>query len=437
MQPRLAALAVAAAGAAAAPFTDGIDWEAYLTRHDPIWRWGTNCTSGYTQHASTIGGSGAEGCAAVQCSSAASCVEEAASQCDACPGCAAFGLSPKWRAGALPQLYGPTTALNPNPDWTTWTKGGTALPNHTSCTTANLAIAWEDSAFFGNGLTGGLLRNDPVLWNTSLLLEVGRTDVWDRRAPGSRYATGGVMYDRPRLPVGWARLSVTGGGVITGGVTRVHLHNATISGTLNTTAGVVTFALYAHYTQLALLVAWNASAPGLGLGVAFFPDPGNTTRQNPPASYVPNPPPDCSEQPGGAPYVCTQTLLAGGNYATALLSTPGAPWAGAASSSGLSVLHIANDWPASTSPQTAAGVVTAVAASASSPAGWDALLAEHAAAWEAYWRTSWLSVPDTATEGTYVMQMYKYACAGRPDGPPIDLMGPGGSTAAGSCTGST
>jgi alpha-L-fucosidase 2 len=433
MQRRLAALAAAAAGAlvsAQTPFSDGIDWEAYLVRHDPVWRWGSNCTSGYTQHNATIGSGspGADGCTAVPCSSAATCVEEAASQCDACPGCAAFAVSPKWHSGALPQLYGTPVSLTPNPDWTTWAKGGPALPNHTSCSTTNLATAWEDSAFFGNGLTGGLLRNDPVLWNTSLLLEVGRTDVWDRRAPGSRYAVGGVMYDRPRLPVGWARLTATGGGVITGGTTRVHLHNATITGVLNTTAGSVAFALYAHYSSLAIIVAWNATGGGVGLEVAFFPDPGNSTRQNPPPSYVPNPPPECSSSSSSSagagaagPTVCTQTLLAGGNYATALLSTPGAPWGAA---SGLSVLHIANDWPASTSPQTAAGVVSAVAAAAATAAGWDALLAEHASAWDAYWRVSWLSVPDTAMEGTYAMQVYKYRCASRPDGPPIDLMGP-------------
>ena len=43
---------------------------------------------------------------------------------------------------------------------------------------------------------------------------------------------------------------------------RVHLHNATLTGSLNTTAGVVSFALYAHYTHLALLLSWSATTLG-------------------------------------------------------------------------------------------------------------------------------------------------------------------------------
>ena len=452
----LAALAAATAAAAAAPppFTDALDGPAYLARHDPVWRWGAaaNCTRGYAPHAGAIGAGSpaAAGCAAAQpCSSAAACADEAATQCDACAGCGGFGLSPKWRGGATPQLYGAPVALGANADWTTWTKGGAALPNHTSCApSGQLATAWEDSAFFGNGLLGGLLRNDAAAPNTTLLLDVGRTDVWDRRAPGSAHATGDAMFDRPRLPVGVVRLATVG--AILGGAVRVHLHNASLTGQLNTTAGVVTFALYAHYTRLALLLAWNSSAAGEGLAVSFTPLPGDSTRPGPPPSYVPNPPPSCSGGDGGgaggggagggAPGVagerggpplllCTQELLAGGNYATALLSTPLATGgaSGGPAAAGLSVLHVANDWPAATSPQTAAGVVTAVAAAAATsgaPGGWAALLAEHADAWDAYWRASWLSVPDTVVEATYVLQMFKYGCASRPGGPPIDLMGP-------------
>ena len=333
----LLSLPPAISAAAAPPFTDAIDWEAYLSRHDPIWRWGAaNCTHGYAQHASVIGSGSprAAGCAdARACSSAATCADEAATQCDACAGCGGFGLSPKWRSGTTPQLYGVPPALGDNPDWTTWTKGGPALSNHTSCDTVGLATAWEDSAFFGNGLLGGLLRNDVDAPNTTLLLDVGRADLWDRRAPGSAHATGDAMFDRPRLPVGILRLSTVG--AIRGGTVRVHLHNATLTGSLNTTAGVVSFALYAHYTRLALLLAWSATTADEGLAVVFTPTPGDSTRPGPPASYVPNPPPSCTGtgSPAGGPFLCTQTLLAGGNYATALLNTP----TGGAAAGGLSV----------------------------------------------------------------------------------------------------
>ena len=69
-------------------------------------------------------------------------------------------------------------------------------------------------------------------------------------------------------------------------------------------------------------------------------------------------------------------------------------------------------------------VAATTAAVTGAPGGWAALLAEHAAAWDAYWRASWLSLPDTVMEATHVLQMFKYGSASRPGGPPIDLMGP-------------
>ena len=409
------------------PYASGVDWESYLSRNDPVWNWSVTCTSGYTLLPDTIG-TAPTGCPGITCSSVAACPEESASACDACESCVAFSLSPDWNGGIKGEFFSPPFSSRADSEWTTWTKGGAVLRNHSSCESSRVALAWEDSAFIGNGLVGSLLRVDQRAPFTTLLLDVGRTDVWDRRVQGSPSATGSMPFDRPRLPVGILRIACAGN--ITAGGFRLHLHNGTISGALNTTAGTLRFVLYTHYVRLPLSVQWNATGlevpnPVTGAGgvsISFTPTPGNSTRSSPPPSYRDNPPPTCAGGAwgSGVPLVCEQPLLAGAGYATALLTRP---W-GAVPGAFVTVLHTANDWPANTSNVTASAVVSAFAAAAGDAAGWAAVLAEHAAWWADYWPQSFLTIPDTRMEATYVLQMYKYACAARPGGPAIDLMGP-------------
>ena len=388
-----------------------VDWEAYLTRHDPVWNWsstGNSCKKGYTYLPDAIG-SAPGACAAVHCSSAAACLEESASACDTCESCVAFSLSPVWNNGTLAQYFSTPFSTRANSDWVTYTKGGNVLLNHSSCSSPRVALEWEDSAFIGNGLVGALLRVDQRAPTTTLLLDIGRTDVWDRRAPGSPAATGNLMFDRPRLPVGVLRLACAGN--ISAGGFRVHLWNGTVTGELRTALGNVSFALYAHYTRLPLLVQWNATggeAPDAatgagGLSISFTPTPGNSTRGSPPPSYVDNPLPVCTGGgwgSGAAPLVCEQRLLAGAGYATALLSVP---W-GLSPGAFATAVHVANDWPVDTSNATAAAAVLSILADAGTPAGWAAVLGEHAAWWAQYWPQSFLTIPDTRMEATYVLQ---------------------------------
>jgi len=90
----------------------------------------------------------------------------------------------------------------------------------------------------------------------------------------------------------------------------------------------------------------------------------------------------------------------------------------------VTVVHTANDWPATTSNKTAVALVTAQAAAMGTSAGIDAARAEQAAWWAAYWPTSFLSVPDTAVEAMWVLQMAKVSAATRRGGVAMDLMGP-------------
>ena len=403
-----------------------VDWPSFLARHDPIWRFNLSCSSGYTVLNSTIKHEGA--CPGVQCPSVAACPDLSASACDACPACTSFGLSPQWRGGMFAQLFGNTTPYINNSGWTTWAKGGSALPTHHSCGGASgIAVAWEDAAWLGNGLQGLLLRGEPGQESKALRLDVGRVDVWDRR-PGS--GPGGEMFDKPRLPVGYALLTFAGD-IVRGGW-RVALHEGVLRGSVSTTLGAVNFTLLTHATRNVHALAWEASggeAPQAGSGeggavVAFFPIQGNSTRHSPPPAYLPNPPFACGGGSGwgGAPRVCAQPLLAGAGYATALVTVP---LQGAPANSYVTVLHTANDWPVDTSAATAASVAAAQAAAMGAAGGWQAAVAEQGAWWAGFWGSgSFLSVPDTAVEAAWVLQMAKVGSATRAGGGAMDLMGP-------------
>ena len=44
---------------------------------------------------------------------------------------------------------------------------------------------WQEGPFFGNGLVGGLFRFNSSAAGSDLRMDLGRTDVWDRRKPGT------------------------------------------------------------------------------------------------------------------------------------------------------------------------------------------------------------------------------------------------------------
>jgi hypothetical protein len=411
---------------ATAQVIDDIDWTAYLSRHDPVWNSSTTCFTGYTLLNDTVKHESASGCNALQCASAATCVEEAAAACDACGACTSFGLSPAWHNATLALLFGNVTPYSPNPSWETFVKGGPMLRNHSGCAvnSSTIPTAWEDGLWLGNGLQGSNL-----LWDRAnphaLRLEVGRVDVWDRRAPGSALATGYAMFDRPRIPTGFFTLNTSG--TITHAQFRYHLAEGLARGRVETTLGAVDFLLASliapreHHLLQFNASGGEAPAGAGGFRINFVPQLGDSTRQNPPARYKPNPAPTCAGSGTGADArVCTQPLLAGAGYATAYATAPLAGVQGGF----VSVMHTANDWPVDTSAATAAGVVHDAVAALTAPGGIDAALADQASWWLAHFKVSFISVPNTALEGAYVLQAAKVGAATRKGGVAMDLMGP-------------
>lgn len=85
-------------------------------------------------------------------------------------------------------------------------------------------------------------------------VHVGRSDVWDKRAGGSKLSKGNnFQYDRARLPVGFFDLELLGHTVLEGAM-RLSLWDAVVQGEVRTERGSVSFEAYAHARRPVLVV---------------------------------------------------------------------------------------------------------------------------------------------------------------------------------------
>jgi hypothetical protein len=438
-------------GGAAADVPDQVDWPSFLSRHDPIWTAGVEqiCTnvSSFDSIPQRIVKTG--NCGVATCSSSATCVAEASAQCSSKAECVSFGVSPAWREGTTAQLYTKNnTYAEDNKDWTLYVEDP-SKPKHLHCyNTTKYFTAWQDGPFFGNGLVGGLFRFEN---SSSLRMDVGRTDVWDRRKPGTPgYINGaGNLYMRPRLPVGHFLITAPPN---CSWVFRTELLAAEIVVNISCAVGGPTTQLKVfapseanERSGIVLEVVHSASAAPLlpKEAFTFVAEESKTTRHGAPKGYEPNPPAQrkvCAGFESGEGVhglstctVSTQTLLAGGDYAVAW------GWSGAPDNSSSSarseVLYIAivADMPHSTSAATATSSVRSMASSSI-----DTLRLVHRQWWAAWYPKSFLSIGQssssktdakgallsTALEAFYWIQMYKMASATREEGPALDLMGP-------------
>jgi hypothetical protein len=290
----------------------------------------------------------------------------------------------------------------------------------------DLPWQWNEGAFLGNGQLGVVAY--ATLADNRLDFHLGRADVTDhRKAPDRKTSRGApgtevmdVMYEFPRLDIG--RLALRPAGKITGGTLRVDLWNAELTGTITTDRGELKLRAVILRDRMAHRIDVNSTerdAAGQPLAYTWEFRPGNPSSPRAlvfpdrPQSkaYVTNPPPRLTRL-GDVP-VCVQSLLAGGDYATAWLDHRASP------SAGTLYVSTANEVPAADrSAPLAVRTVQDARAQA------DADLAAHRAWWHAYYPKSFLSIPDARLESFYWIQLFKLACASRADGPPIDNLGP-------------
>jgi hypothetical protein len=474
----IAAILALSAEVATADVQDQVEWSSFLGRHDPIWFAGGDVqicanVSTFDPISKRIVKVAGGGLGTATCSSNETCVADASIKCSSIAECVSFGISPVWRDGSVAQLYSKNnTFAVDNKDWTLYVED-TSKPTHRHCynTTKPFFTKWQDGPFFGNGLVGGLFRFEN---STSLRMDLGRTDVWDRRTPGTPgYIEGaGDLYMRPRLPVGHLQITTPPN---CSWSFRTELFTAEIVANVSCSGGPITqlraFAPSEANGRTGMVLevinpapdrqssSSSSASPSVLPQEAFIfvAEESETTRHGPPKGYEPNPPAlqkACAGVETGVEkgvetgltscMVSTQTLLAGGDYAVAWgwgssSGTSSTDSSGTSTSTTL-YIAIAADMPRSTSAATAIASIHSMGETTAA-----ALRTDHRRWWAAWYPKSFLSIAQssspnnvtddsvtdekaavlsTALEAFYWIQMYKMASATREEGPALDLMGP-------------
>ena len=294
-----------------------------------------------------------------------------------------------------------------------------------------LPTNWNDGAFLGNGQLGDMVYAD--FKQNGLIIHLGREDVTDHRnepkdlpanLKGKRpdnQVWGSGHTETYRIDIG--DLVLHPAGKILSGTMRLDLWNAEARGTLVTSLGRIEWTAQVHANEMLTLcevVSTEKTADGQPAAWRwdFIPSSPNSGRWllNPKdkmfaKGFVPNPPPVMGSD--ADVLTCTETLLAGGDYATAWKEV------NITNNHGLLLATIANEVPATGSAKKAAAVIRQGEAQ-----GLDTLLAAHRQWWHSYWPESFVSLPDAKLESYYWIQMYKLGCITRADRALIDNTGP-------------
>jgi hypothetical protein len=442
----IAAILALSAEVATADVQDQVEWSSFLGRHDPIWFAGGDVqicanVSTFDPISKRIVKVAGGGLGTATCSSNETCVADASIKCSSIAECVSFGISPVWRDGSVAQLYSKNnTFAVDNKDWTLYVED-TSKPTHRHCynTTRPFFTKWQDGPFFGNGLVGGLFRFEN---STSLRMDLGRTDVWDRRTHGTPgYIEGaGDLYMRPRLPVGHLQITTPPN---CSWSFRTELLAAEIVANVSCSGGPITqlraFAPSEANGRTGMVLevinpapdrqsSSSPSSPSASPSVlpqeafVFVAEESETTRHGPPKGYKPNPPAlqkacagvETGVEKGGAGLtscmVSTQTLLAGGDYAVAWgwgsssgtsstdsSGTSSIDSSGTSSTSTSTTLYIAiaADMPRSTSAATAIASIHSMGETTAA-----ALRADHRRWWAAWYPKSFLSIAQSSSPNT-------------------------------------
>src|SRR6266542_4915252 len=265
---------------------------------------------------------------------------------------------------------------------------------------------WFDGPFLGNGFLGSGIYREPGA--NAVRFNVQHTEVQDHRPEF------GSLFGLARLPIGHLTLEPVG--AITAVDWRLDVWNAELRGTITTAAGSLVLRAFIHTRRSVLVVEITPSEGERGFRWVFHPAEAISPRANPvfgrtpPAGYTANPAPTVSRHDDIE--LIVQPLLAGGGHATA--------WSEVARGS-QRTLYAAVAWshPENTAPEDAIRMVRT--ASNVPPS---ALAASHAAWWHAYYRKSFLSIPDARLQSFYWIQLYKLASAARVDAPVMATCGP-------------
>ncbi|WP_308409501.1 glycosyl hydrolase family 95 catalytic domain-containing protein [Streptomyces sp. A 4/2] len=262
-----------------------------------------------------------------------------------------------------------------------------------------LPTGWQDAPFLANGYFGAQLYRGATA--NTLKVMLSHSEVQDQRGQWR----GGTGYSR--LPIGYFTLTLAG--EITAVDWTLDPYDAELHGTLTTTRGSLAFSALVQNDTGALLISTRPSAGEEAAAWSFqWLQASSTRTSGKPDDYTPNPDPRVGDG------FVEQPLLAGGGWTTA--------WREQREGTGrLLAAHLVYRFPGDMSRATADAVRAVDRTLATGP---DRLIARHRAWWHAYYRRSFLSVPDKRLQSFYVIQLYKLASSTRAEGPTISEWGP-------------
>jgi hypothetical protein len=272
---------------------------------------------------------------------------------------------------------------------------------------------WYEGPYLGNGFLGSGIYAEPGAEADAeadtvkaIRFNVQHSEVQDHRPQF------GSLFGLARLPIGYFTLEPVG--AITGIDWRLGLRDAELTGTLTTDRGTLAIRALVHTSRSVLAVEVTPSDGERDFRWVFHPAEAISPRaafRPLPEGYAVNPPAESEEHDGISAAV--QPLLSGGQHVTAWRERR-------ARGSGRTLyVHVAHSYPKNTALGRALGAVRDA-----SRLPYDLLAAPHRAWWHAFYRKSFLSVPDARIQRFYWIQLYKTASAARRDAPVMATSGP-------------
>ena len=278
-----------------------------------------------------------------------------------------------------------------------------------------LPETWMEGAFIGNGRLGAMIyKGDQEAEPAAKVLAwtVSRSDLYDDRDPEHKEKDEWTKHSR--MPVG--RLHLCPKGVVQKGGVRIDLWNGEAHGNLKTNNGTVQWRSWVQPGNVesgvvVILLETTGKESEAAIKWQAFKSMVPRFHANPKEDYQANL--AGKQEVAGDTQVWVQTLLVGGDYATA--------WKTVALGKNRKAIFLAigNGRIGGGSKEMAVSAVEEAATR-----GIEALEGENLDWWHAYYTRSFVSVPDARCESHYWIQMYKLASATRKGGVVIDTCGP-------------
>ncbi len=256
-----------------------------------------------------------------------------------------------------------------------------------------LPTLWYDGPFLGDGRLGTMVYRKGTA--NSVKFTVQHAEVQDHRPQfGSGF---GVC----RLPVGHLTLNPVG--TISSVNWRLDLWNAELVGTITTSSGTLTIQSFIQDQVLVTAVTPTGSEQ---VRWTFHPEPAVSPRaasEAPPSGYTNNPAP--TTKTTGDVRQVIQALVGGGQTATAYRVAGNVLY-----------LSVAHSFPGTSAEATSLSRVQ--------NASHAALQSAHRTWWHAFYKKSFVSLPDQRIQSFHWIQLYKVASGSRAGGPVMATCGP-------------